>query len=429
MASVSGVYNPSAEGQEARGKGKKGGSKDVMSSMEACLAKVELAIIGMWDQFDDTNSRIEELASVGEELKGEMQAIGGGVLTAAPTHRVDVPKPKEFKGTRSAKDIDNFLWGMEQYFRVMGIVEDATKVSTASMYLVDVALLWWRSRCNDPRLGGATITMWEEFQREFRQQFYPECAEDEERAKLRRLSQRGESLVEFKKTDKTDSSRNKGKGGGDKNRDKKRGRDRDNPSKSGSGKPPFQKWKSSKDGGKKDREPQACFLCDGPHRMRGCPKQGKLAAIAEKDKAERETLKLGSIILSSIKTKKSARQKGLMFVDIVVASNKMNALVDTRASDLFMSEIAAKKLGLLVEKGNGWIKTVNSREVPTMGREQGVEIQLGQWTGKEAIEVIPLDDYELVIGLDFLDRINALLVPFANCLCILDPRCQCIVPI
>ena len=163
--------------------------------------------------------------------------------------------------------------------------------------------------------------------------------------------------------------------------------------------------------------------------MRGCPKQGKLAAIAEKDKAERETLKLGSIILSSIKTKKSARQKGLMFVDIVVASNKMNALVDTRASDLFMSEIAAKKLGLLVEKGNGWIKTVNSREVPTMGREQGGEIQLGQWTGKEAIEVIPLDDYELVIGLDFLDRINALLVPFANCLCILDPRCQCIVPI
>ncbi|XXG68192.1 hypothetical protein AAC387_Pa06g1336 [Persea americana] len=73
MASVSGAYNPSAEGQEARGKGKKGGSKDVMSSMEACLAKVELAIIGMWDQFDDTNSRIEELASVGEELEGEMQ--------------------------------------------------------------------------------------------------------------------------------------------------------------------------------------------------------------------------------------------------------------------------------------------------------------------------------------------------------------------
>ena len=85
-----------------------------------------------------------------------------------------MPKLKEFKGTRSAKDVDNFLWGMEQYFRVMGIVEDATKVSTASMYLVDIALLWWRRRCNETRPGGAAITTWEEFQREFRQQFYPE---------------------------------------------------------------------------------------------------------------------------------------------------------------------------------------------------------------------------------------------------------------
>ena len=73
-----------------------------------------------------------------------------------------------------------------------GIVEDATKVSTASMYLVDIALLWWRRRCNETRPGGAAITTWEEFQREFRQQFYPEYAEDEARAKLRRLTQRGE---------------------------------------------------------------------------------------------------------------------------------------------------------------------------------------------------------------------------------------------
>ena len=79
-----------------------------------------------------------------------------------------MPKPKEFKGTRSAKDVDNFLWGMEQYFWVMGIVEDATKVSTASMYLVDIALLWWRRKCNETRPGGAAITIWEEFQREFR---------------------------------------------------------------------------------------------------------------------------------------------------------------------------------------------------------------------------------------------------------------------
>ena len=111
----------------------------------------------------------EEMAELKRELSACKAVIGGGVLAAAPTHRVDVPKPKEFKGTRSAKDVNNFLWGMEQYFRVMGIVEDATKVSTVSMYLVDIALLWWRRRCNETRPGGATITTWEEFQREFQQ--------------------------------------------------------------------------------------------------------------------------------------------------------------------------------------------------------------------------------------------------------------------
>ena len=53
-------------------------------------------------------------------------------------------------------------------------------------------------------------------------------------------------------------------------------------------------------------------------------------------------------------------------------------------------------------------------------------MQLGDWKGKKTIKVIPLDDYDFMVGLDFLNLINALLVPFANCLCILDTRCQCI---
>ena len=41
--------------------------------------------------------------------------------------------------------------------------------------------------------------------------------------------------------------------------------------------------------------------------MCDCPKRGKLIATVKKGDAERETLKLGSIVLSSIKTKRSAR--------------------------------------------------------------------------------------------------------------------------
>ena len=50
----------------------------------------------------------------------------------------------------------------------MGIVEDITKISTTSIYLVNIALLWWRRKCSDLRPMGATIITWEDFQKEFR---------------------------------------------------------------------------------------------------------------------------------------------------------------------------------------------------------------------------------------------------------------------
>lgn len=53
-----------------------------------------------------------------KELKGELNickvALGNRVLATAPKPKVDVPKSKEFNGTRSVKDVDNFFWGMEQ---------------------------------------------------------------------------------------------------------------------------------------------------------------------------------------------------------------------------------------------------------------------------------------------------------------------------
>ncbi|KAK5775194.1 hypothetical protein PVK06_043063 [Gossypium arboreum] len=38
------------------------------------------------------------------------------MLATAPKHKVDVLKLKEFMGMRSARFVDNFLWGMEKYF-------------------------------------------------------------------------------------------------------------------------------------------------------------------------------------------------------------------------------------------------------------------------------------------------------------------------
>ncbi|MBA0767171.1 hypothetical protein Gotri_016109 [Gossypium trilobum] len=81
---------------------------------------------------------------------------------------------KELVGTRSACDVDNFLWRMENYFRAKGIVDDAIK---------------------------GEIGTWQEFQCELKGQFYLEFTEEEAQAKLQGIMQRGtvgEYVREFK---------------------------------------------------------------------------------------------------------------------------------------------------------------------------------------------------------------------------------------
>ncbi|KAE8736351.1 cytochrome P450 78A7-like [Hibiscus syriacus] len=384
-----------------------------------------------------------------ELLKTELlvckAAFGNSVATVAPKALGDVPKPEKFKGTRSAQDVENFLWGLDQYFAATGITEDAKKVSIASVYLSEVALMWWRRRCNDVKRGNAAIETWVEFQAEFKEQFYPEYAEDEARSKLRRLKQEGslrehvrkfvelmlqvpnlseedgfftfmdglkpwaknelrrrgvkelsvalttaESIIELgvKKVDSKPKPKFRGSSG---DRDKASKSDKDS---SGNGKP-----SNGKHSDKKDKQIIQCYNCKGQgHLARDCPQKNKLSAIKEKDGEESETLKLGSI-LSTMEVKKGRKKKGLMFVDITIAGQKLSALVDTGASELFMSEQVAKKLGLYVEKACGSIKTVNAKEVPIAGVAKGIELTVGGWSGTEAIKVIPLDDFDFVLGL------------------------------
>lgn len=73
--------------------------------------------------------------------------------------------------------------------------------------------------------------------------------------------------------------------------------------------------------------------------------------------------------------------------------------------------------------------TVHSKEVPSVEIAKDMEIRIGHQANHKTIVVISLDDYDFVIGLDFIDRINALVVPFTDCLCILDSQCQYVVPV
>ncbi|KAE8706830.1 cytochrome P450 78A7-like [Hibiscus syriacus] len=400
---------------------KRGSSKDIVASFEQRVNSLESVdnvlrvetqtlVNSMAETTDERTRGLEsmylamrvEIMQEVKELKSELFVYKAAVLNGVtgeaqtPRPRIDVPKPKEYKGSRNGQDVERISFGVW---------------SNSSMAWVSGMIPLRCSESTNP------IGTWEEFVGELKEHVKIEAIEarsfhlgvcqklhgDQDAnpglGRVRRvLCIHGWSttLGQHGDPEETDSLQSKPKPKGNSGGEKAKGS--------------FHK------------------TTGGNHMKRDCPQLVKVDAIKENDGVESETLKLGSI-LSTMEVKKGRKKKGLMYIDITVASQKMSALVDTGASELFMSEQIAKRLGLYVEKATGFIKIVNAEEVPIAGVAKGIELTVGGWSGKEAIKVIPLDDFDFVLGLSFLDRINAFPVPVADCLCILDPKQQCIVPV
>ncbi|MBA0668534.1 hypothetical protein Goklo_001433 [Gossypium klotzschianum] len=124
---------------------------------------------------------------------------------------------------------------------------------------------------------------------------------------------------------------------------------------------------------------------------RKCLKNLMISTIKKKNESEKakpdekKTSRVNSMVLFP---RNRDGGEGLMFVDINIAGQKRSALVDTRASDLFIWEKAAKKLGLSIRKSNKKINTVNFEEAPTVGVVQNVELQIGELKSNEEFEVV-----------------------------------------
>ncbi|XP_048235888.1 uncharacterized protein LOC125371304 [Ricinus communis] len=374
---------PREGGKESR-KGRRDKSRDVIGATEERLIKVETAMSNWCDKIKDMDLRIEKLESkeddgdLREEMQGALNVLANNLARenealkkllaqclekvdklevelnlckaalansegaqVTMMHKVDAPKPKAYGGARSAREIDNFLWSLERYFDAVGIVDGATKVKSVSLYLSDIATIWWRHRCEDVKKGLCTINTWDNFVRELKKQFYPDNAEKEARSKLRRLQHRdgyireyvkefselmlaipdlgekeafhafidclsrwaqlelerrgvqdlataiavAKSLIELKKKDsfkpKVKKYEESDKGGGDRRKYSTK-----------DGKASYKdkgKWKKED---KRSSSPKklTCFICDGSHRAYECLKRGKFGAlvITEEEKQEEE---------------------------------------------------------------------------------------------------------------------------------------------
>ncbi|MFQ6640266.1 hypothetical protein Gotur_014763 [Gossypium turneri] len=207
------------------------------------------------------STRIEELE---EELALCRAAVGKGVSSAALSNE-DVPKPKEFVRTRSACDVDNLLQGISQRGTVGEYVQEFKELM---LQVLDVT-------------GREALLT-------FQNGLKPWVRQEVEQRGVQKLSEAMTVVVSVIKLglgkDKLGSSKSEERGVCEMDHKEDIVDGNGNGDNSGNGKPRVGKKKP-----KRKRDKLKCFLCDGPHMLKKCPKKSAL-----KEKPVGKALVLGS---------------------------------------------------------------------------------------------------------------------------------------
>ncbi|KAL0414268.1 UNVERIFIED_CONTAM: hypothetical protein Sradi_1628500 [Sesamum radiatum] len=120
------------------------------------------------------------------------RAVSNGPAVVQDTGaRLRIPEPNAYNGARDAKEVENFLFDIEQYFLAANVEDEARKVSTATMYLTGDAKLWWRTKYAEIQANQVRLDTWALLREAIREQFFPENVEYNARRALRKLEHTG----------------------------------------------------------------------------------------------------------------------------------------------------------------------------------------------------------------------------------------------
>ena len=109
-----------------------------------------------------------------------------------------------------------------------------------------------------------------------------------------------------------------------------------------------------------------------------------------------------------------------MHVHVVVNGLQVKDVVDSGVTHNFMATKKASKLGLKLEDDTNQIKTVNSKAQKIHGVSKNVLMQVGDQNGTCSLLCVPLDDFNLILGIDFVLKAKVALISYLGGLMVLD---------
>ncbi|KAL0349136.1 UNVERIFIED_CONTAM: hypothetical protein Sangu_1141400 [Sesamum angustifolium] len=130
---------------------------DLVMNLEEKVSSLETEITVLNSELEDCRQVVQEWPVLWRF--GLLQRAVSNVPAVAPDAgaRLRIPEPKAYSGARDAKEVENFLFDMEQYFLAANVEDEARKVSTATMYLTGDAKLWWRTKYAEIQANQAGI--------------------------------------------------------------------------------------------------------------------------------------------------------------------------------------------------------------------------------------------------------------------------------
>ncbi|XP_059067817.1 uncharacterized protein LOC131858554 [Cryptomeria japonica] len=178
---------------------------------------------------------------------------------------------------------------------------------------------------------------------------------------------------------------------------------------------------------KKERDP-GCFICGkDDHLARSCLDRSRINALLfeEKKLPAMSTLQLVNAVKHPTKV---ADKHELCFVETFLGGKKVLAMVDSGATHNYISASRAKKLGLKIKLTSNQFKAVTAPAQQVSGEIHKEVIRVGLWQGALDLISIGMNEFDLILGQEFLRSTSATVVPHLGCILILDPNRPSLIP-